>query len=168
MKNLFILISPFLLFSSCIKYGQPKLLSLSGEYRVDKITYEEIDNSGNPSQVVYLPGDWCINPAEIDVLDSIDVGFFKMHLDYSMIRFQPIPTGSGSSYWSVQYPYHVSGQYSSYDLGYINFNCDGTRRYWKFIDDGVESLTIRTSGQWVNGNSGSNESFTLHMTRVGP
>ena len=50
----------------------------------------------------------------------------------------------------------------------FDFNKKTNSSEWKIIDDGVESLTIRTSGQWVNGNSGSNESFTLHMTRVGP
>jgi hypothetical protein len=55
-----------------------------------------------------------------------------------------------------------------YDLGYMEFDCDGTNRRWKILDDGLESLVIRTTGQWSFGNAGPNVSLTYYMTRVGP
>ena len=53
MKNFIYLVLSLVILSSCVKYTQPKLLSLSGEYRIDKITYEQIDNTQNPNQMVY-------------------------------------------------------------------------------------------------------------------
>ena len=39
----------------------------------------------------------------------------------------------------------------------------------KIIDDGVENLVLRTTGQWgAYGASGPEESVTLYLTRVGP
>lgn len=168
MKHLAFFSFLVLFLSSCIKYEEPKLLSLSGEYRVDKITYEKVDNSSSTTNYVYYPGDLYVNPNDIDVIDTIQVGFFRLHMDYSMIRFKPTQTQSGSTFWAKEYYYYVQGQNTQYDLGYIVFDCDGTRRVWKIIDDGAESLVIRTSGQWENGNAGANESVTIHLTRVGP
>jgi hypothetical protein len=62
----------------------------------------------------------------------------------------------------------VHGQNSIYDLGYIIFDYDGTRRVWKIIDDGVESLVIRTSGSYDFGSNSSGETTTMFLTRVGP
>ena len=45
MKQIIVFLILILSLTSCIKYTQPKLLSLSGDYRVDKITYEEVDNT---------------------------------------------------------------------------------------------------------------------------
>ena len=42
MKTLFKLLVIVLVLTSCVKYTGKKTLSLSGEYRIDKITYEEI------------------------------------------------------------------------------------------------------------------------------
>jgi hypothetical protein len=107
-----------------------QLLSLSGEYRIDKITYENRDNS-SLNQVFY-PGDLYVNPSETKPLDSISVGFTKLALDYGTIYFDPIENQmSGSTTWTKKYPYVVHGQNSIYDLGYIIFDYDGTRRVWK-------------------------------------
>jgi len=53
-------------------------------------------------------------------------------------------------------------------LGYISFNYEGTKRVWKIIDDGLESLVIRTSGSYDYGNNTSGETTTMFLTRVGP
>jgi hypothetical protein len=167
MKKIIPFLLLILIFSSCFKYGEPKLLSLSGEYRIDKITYENFDNSSY-NQVFY-PGDLYVNPSETKPLDSIAVGFTKLALDYGTIYFNPIENQmSGSTTWTKQYPYVVHGQNSVYDLGYIIFDYDGTRRVWKIIDDGVESLVIRTSGSYDYGSNSSGETTTMFLTRVGP
>ena len=167
MKKIILILISILVLTSCVKYSEPKLLSLSGEYRIDKITYENRDNS-NLNQVFY-PGDLYVNERETKPLDSIAVGFTRLALDYGTIYFDPIDNiSTGSTTWTKKYPYAVHGQNSVYDLGYIIFDYDGTRRVWKIIDDGTESLVIRTSGSYDSGSNSSGETTTMFLTRVGP
>ena len=168
MKSLFYLIVSFFILTSCIKYEQPKLLSLSGEYRIDKVTYEEIDNTSSSNNMVYYPGDLYVNPNEKFPMDSIYVGFTRIHMDYAMMRFGPINNSDGSVNWTKEYYYYVHGQTTQYDLGYIKVDIDGSTRIFKVVDDGLESLVLRTTGTWASGNAGSDVSVTLVLTRVGP
>lgn len=155
-----------LCLTSCVKYSEPPLLSLSGEYRIDKITYENRDNS-SLNQVFY-PGDLYVNESETKPLDSISVGFTRLALDYSIIYFDPIDLPNGGTTWNKKYTYYTQGQRSVYDYGYIVFDYDGTRRVWKILDDGMESLVIRTSGSYDFGSNSSGETTTMYLTRVGP
>ena len=166
MKKILISFISLVLITSCVKYAQPPLLSLSGEYRIDKITYENRDNS-SLNQVFY-PGDLYVNESETKPIDSISVGFTRLALDYSIIYFNPVDLPSGGTTWSKKYTYYTHGQRSVYDYGYIVFNYDGTRRVWKILDDGVESLAIRTSGSYDFGSNSSGETTTMILTRVGP
>ena len=169
MKSIFYLISSIFILTSCLKYAEPKLLSLSGEYRIDKITYEKTDNTDTLVFETYLYGTYT-NDSEIDVLDTIIIGATALHLDYSMIRFKPIANQDGSKTWTKEYYYYVHGPYSIYDLGYLEFNHEQGKPpvRWKILDDGLESLVIRTPGQWPFGNAGPHVSLTYYMTRVGP
>ena len=92
----------------------------------------------------------------------------RLALDYSIIYFNPVDLPSGGTTWSKKYTYYTHGQRSVYDYGYIVFNYDGTRRVWKILDDGVESLAIRTSGSYDFGSNSSGETTTMFLTRVGP
>lgn len=166
MKKILISFISLVIMTSCVKYAQPPLLSLSGEYRIDKITYENRDNS-SLNQVFY-PGDLYVNESETKPIDSISVGFTRLALDYSIIYFNPVDLPSGGTTWSKKYTYYTHGQRSVYDYGYIVFNYDGTRRVWKILDDGVESLAIRTSGSYDFGSNTSGETTTMFLTRVGP
>ena len=166
MKNYLLLVLSTFLISSCVKYVEPKSLSLSGEYRIDKITYES--TGSDPINLVYYPGDLYVNPSETLPLDSIKVGCTRISMDYSKIYMSPIDYPTGTTVWTEEYYYFVHGQYGPYELGYIQFDYSGTRRTWKIIDDGLESLVIRTSGSYDYGNSGPQESTTMFLTRVGP
>jgi len=167
MKKIFLILITLISLTSCVKYAQPPLLSLSGEYRIDKITYENRDNS-SLNQVFY-PGDLYVNESETKPLDTIAVGFTRIAMDYAMIYFNPIDDPSTSTTtWTKKYTYMVQGHNNVYDLGYIVFNYDGTKRIWKIIDDGMESLVIRTSGSYDYGNNSSGETTTMFLTRVGP
>jgi hypothetical protein len=168
MKSLFYLLIFILTLTSCVKYEQPPLLSLSGEYRIDKITYQKIDGSTTSDDMVYYPGDEFVNPNGISPLDSVNVGFTSISIDYSMMRFKPVKLVGGSTKWNEEYPYYVVGQITQYDLGYIKMLYKGTSLVLKIIEDGAESLVLRTTGQWADGSSGSDVSFTYVMTRVGP
>lgn len=166
MKNILSIISLLFVFASCVKYGEPKSLSLSGEYVIDKIVYEDRDNDS--STIVFYPGDLYVNPSETKPIDSIKVGITKLALDYSVIYFDPTDTPSGTTTWGKKFTYYVQGHNNLYDLGYIVFDYDGTRRVWKIIDDGVESLVIRTSGSYDYGSNTSGEQTVMYLTRVGP
>lgn len=168
MKRFFYIIISIFLLTSCVKYEQPTLVSLSGEYRIDKVTYEEVDNTSSSNNMVYYPGDLYVNPSEKFPMDSIAVGFTRIHMDYSIMRFKPIDNPDGSVTWTKEYYYYVHGQTTQYDLGYIQVDIDGSTRTFKIVDDGNETLVLRTTGTWANGNAGSNVSVTLLLTRVGP
>lgn len=168
MKSILFFLLTIFVLTSCTKYEQSKLLSLSGEYRIDKVTYEQVDNTSSSNNMVYYPGDLYVNPSEKFPMDSIEVGFTRIHMDYSMMRFDPINNPDGSVTWTKEYYYYVHGQTTQYDLGYIQVDIDGSTRTFKVVDDGDESLVLRTTGTWANGNAGSNVSVTLTMTRVGP
>lgn len=166
MKHILVILLSVFTLTSCLQYAEPKLLSLSGEYVIDKIVYEDRDNDS--STVVFYPGDLYVNPSETKPLDSIKVGITKLALDYSVIYFDPTDTPSGTTTWGKKFTYTVHGNRSLYELGYIVFDYDGTRRVWKIIDDGVESLVIRTSGSYDYGSNSSGEQTVMYLTRVGP
>ena len=166
MKN-YLFLAPLILFlTSCVKYAEPKSLSLSGEYLIDKITYES--NGNNPTNMVFYPGDFYVNDSETSPLDTIKVGFTRIAMDYATIYMNPVEYPNGTTVWTDKYYYFVHGQYSAYELGYIQFDYNGTRRTWKIIDDGMESLVLRTSGSYDYGNAGPQETTTIFLTRVGP
>ena len=166
MKKIFLILITLISLTSCVKYAQPPLLSLSGEYRIDKITYENRDNSS--FNQVFYPGDLYVNESETKPLDSISVGFTKLALDYSIIYFDPIDLPSGGTTWNKKFTYYTHGQRTVYDYGYIVFDYDGTRRVWKILDDQAESLVIRTSGSYDYGSNSGGETTTMFLTRVGP
>ena len=152
-------------FLSCEKYELPKSLSLSGEYRIDMVTYQTNDGVQSPTNLVFNPGNLYVNPYETFPMDSIYVGFTRMYLDYSVIRFSL--NAYDTVNWGDKYFYDVYGS-SKDELGYIEFECNGTKRIWKIISDGAESLVLSTTGQWSNASGGSNATTTLVLTRVGP
>lgn len=168
MKNLLFLLMLIVGLSSCEKYEQPTLLSLSGEYVIDKITFEKVDNAVTPDDTIYLPGTVYINPLERFPMDTIEVGFTKWHFDYQIISMKPVNTMTGQYIWTKQYLYGIINHNSNYELGYIDFNCEGSRRIFKILDDQAESLTLRSSGQWGYSEVGPDVSITLHLTRIGP
>ncbi len=97
MKNTIYFLLLFVI-TSCVKYGEPKSLSLSGEYVIDKIVYANRNND-NLDRVFY-PGDNYVNPSETRPLDSISVGLTRLALDYSVIYFDPVDLPSGSTTWN--------------------------------------------------------------------
>ena len=165
MKRLVFILAIIPFITSCLKYSEPKSLSLSGEYVIDKITYQETDGNSSPQDSTYLTGSIYRDSTEIPSLDTIIVGTTKLHMDYSIIRFNPTQNQFGGTNWNTEYFYFVHGQRTAYDLGNITFNCEGTSRIWKILDDSNESLTVRTSGQWVNG---TRKSVVYSLTRIGP
>lgn len=168
MKKLFLIVSILFVLTSCEKYEQPKFLTLSGEYIIDKVTYEKIDNYTSYDDSIYQPGTVYINRGEVFPMDTINVGITKWHFDYSVISMCPMPTQTGQYIWNKQYFYNVINHNSNYDLGYLEFICEGRRRVFKILDDGLESMTLRSTGDWGYTVLGSDVQVTLYLTRVGP
>ena len=91
MKKIISVLVLLLTLVSCEVYDQPKTLSLSGEYIIDRITRTSTENtSGTQQLVVYQPGDTFISNTESFPMDRIIVGATRWHLDYSVISFSPI------------------------------------------------------------------------------
>lgn len=168
MKKLLLLLMVIITFNSCEVYQEPTSLSLSGEYVIDKVTLLSTENTSNTGGTIFSPGSHYVNTYDSPPMDDIQVGFTRWHLDYSVISFYPIPNGDGTTTWQRQYFYSVVGHNNIYDLGYIQFQINGSVRTFKILDDGFESLTLQTTGLWPYSNLGPNQIVTLHLTRIGP
>jgi hypothetical protein len=168
MKKLLLLLLVLVSLNSCEVYQEPSSLSLSGEYVIDKITMLSTENTTNSSGTIYNMGTHYVNPYDISPMDDIWVGFTRWHFDYSVISLYPIQQGNGTTTWQRQYFYSVIRNYNVYDLGYIQFYVNGSVRTFKILDDGLESLTLQTTGLWPYSNMGPNQIVTLHLTRIGP
>jgi hypothetical protein len=168
MRKLLLLLGVLFGIISCTKYEEPTSLSLSGEYVIDKVTLLSTENTTNSSGTIYGMGTHYINPNDVSPMDVIQVGFTRWAFDYSIIYFYPTQDGNGTTHWQRQYFYSVIGHHNIYDLGYIQFYVNGSVRTFKILDDGLESLTLQTTGLWPYANEGPNQIVTLHLTRVGP
>ena len=168
MKKIIILIGILFTFNSCTVYQEPTSLSLSGEYIIDKVTVISTENTTNSGGQIYNPGTHYVNNLDAFPLEDIYVGFTRWHLDYTIISFYPISVGGGTVNWQRQYYYTVVNHENIYDLGYIKFNVNGSVRIFKILDDGVESLTLQSTGLWPYSSSGPNEVVMIHLSRIGP
>ena len=168
MKKILLLLGILFTFNSCTVYQEPKLLSLSGEYIIDKVTVISTENTTNSGGQIYNPGTHYVNNLDAFPLEDIYVGFTRWHLDYTIISFYPISVGDGTVNWQRQYYYTVVNHENIYDLGYIKFNVNGSVRIFKILDDGVESLTLQSTGLWPYSSSGPNEVVMIHLSRIGP
>lgn len=168
MKNIFLILICSTVFMSCIKYEEPTLVSLSGEYIIDKIVLNINEGPNSGTDTIYQPGDIFINENDTFPLSHIEVGQTKWHFDYSVVSFLPYVNPIGQTEWSYQYFYSLIPAYNQYDLGYVEIYLKNRKLILKVVDDSAESLTFRTTGQWVFPNIWEESSMTLHLTRVGP
>lgn len=168
MRKLLLLFGMLFGITSCTVYEQPSSLSLSGEYVISKITILSTENTTNSSGTIYSMGSHYVNTQDISPMDDIQVGFTRWAFDYSVIYLYPTQSGGGTTTWQRQYFYSVINHNNIYDLGYIQFYVNGSVRTFKILDDGLESLTLQTTGLWPYSSSGPNQIVTLQLTRVGP
>lgn len=168
MKNIFFILLSSILIISCYRYEQPPLVSLSGEYIIDKITVNVTEGPNTGMDSVYLPGDVFINEADSFPLNKINIGFTKWHFDYIVVSFSPYTNDVGQLVWSEQYFYSLVPSYTQFEMGYVDINMVNRKLILKIIDDTAESITFRTTGRWVFLNVWEESSITLHLTRIGP
>ena len=166
MRTLFFLLLTTLLLS-CERYNQPSAGNLQGEYVIDIITFQKIDNNVTTDDTTYYPGSTYINPDEIYPMDTIQLGFTTWRFDYNVISMSPVLDGFGGKIWTKQYYIDVTSS-SGWESGYIEFMCEGTKRVFRLIDRQPERMVLRSSGEWPFANIGSKREITLTLSRTGP
>lgn len=165
-KTLILFIIPLLF--GCERYEQPKLLSLSGEYVIDQIIYEENDGYWTNGDSIYWPGTTYINRYEVFPMDTIRVGNTRWHFDYSVLSMCPNPQPNQVNFWQYKYFYDVIAHNSNYNLGYIRFYSMGYERIFKIMEDGLESLVLQSSPQWGFTQLPGDSKITMYLKRIGP
>lgn len=178
MKRFILLFSLVFLLLSCEAYVTDKSdLTLSGKYVVSKLHITSVDQNQNPDSI-YLLGTTYVNQAMPHPFNTIQINQFYIHLDYSTIRMNLLGVNNyGQDLWQYgtspnEIFYKVLNN-NAYDLGYLQFDYvtqNGTSRRITFHieHDGFESLQLKSSGGWFNGELGEKQVMTMYLTRVGP
>jgi hypothetical protein len=153
-----------------------KDVTLSGKYVVSKLEVTNVDQS-QPKSKLYLVGDTYVNNNLGHPFNRIPINNFYIHFDYSTIRMDWIRTESGRDIWgygmSPNEIFYKNFGGTPFHSGYIQFDYmskNGSPISFKFIieDDGLETLQLKSSGAWFDGQAGGKEVITLVLTRVGP
>ncbi len=178
MKRIVGILMFLVLITGCEKYVVEKSdITLSGKYVVSKIHISNVDQSQTPDSM-YLLGSTYINHELPKPFDSMVVDDFYLHMDYSTIRLNLLGvTQTGQDIWEYgnspdEIFYRILGN-NSYNNGYIQFTyitSTGAATTMTFLieDDGFESLQLKSSGAWFDGEMGQKQVMTLGLTRVGP
>ncbi len=155
-----------LILTSCLKYQEPKLLSLSGEYIIENII---VHDENFTTEIMNLKtGDIFTNTLEIPKIDTINLGTTKWSFDYSTFYVLPIENVNGTTTYSEQYFYNTFGQNYFDDLGYIDIFIGNKILTFKIINDGTESLDLRSKSElYLNGEI-TKVNITYKLTRIGP
>ncbi len=178
MKRIVGILMFLVLITGCEKYVVEKSdITLSGKYVVSKIHISSVDQSQTPDSM-YLLGSTYINYNLPKPFDSMVVDDFYLHMDYSTMRINLLGvTQTGQDIWEYgnspdEIFYRVLGN-NAYNYGHIQFTYitpNGAAVTMTFLieDDGLESLQLKSSGAWFNGEMGEKQVMTLGLTRVGP
>ena len=175
MKKIILIILLFL--TSCQFYvTEIKDVTLSGKYVVSKLEITSVDQS-NPRIEKFIIGQTYVNDGLGHPFNKIQINNFYIHFDYSTVRMGEIRVEDGRDIWDYgmspkEIFYRVFGT-TTFHSGYLEFDYlskDGSFRSMKFIieDDGLETLQLRSTGIWPNGQFGEKQVMTMSLTRVGP
>jgi hypothetical protein len=168
MNKLIVFLLCIFSLTSCYKTDEwnAQYTSISGEYVIDRVTLLTSDQSSDESGENFYTGDLYVNPNGTLPLDAIEVGITRWHISNSMISFNPVGTTTGQTIWLNQYVLSRVTSVGGDEI--LSFNIDGTVKKFKIVDVTLESLTLRSTGQWAFGSSGPYESVVIKFTRVGP
>jgi hypothetical protein len=178
MKRIILILSLFFLLLSCEAYVTDRSdLTLSGKYVVSKLHITSVDQNQTPDSL-YLLGTTYTNNSMPHPFNVIPINNFYIHMDYSTIRLNLLGvTPYGQDIWEYgtspnEIFYRVLNN-NAYDLGYLQFDYitqnGASRRITFHIEhDGFESLQLKSSGGWFNGELGEKQVMTIFLTRVGP
>ena len=178
MRKLFLLLV-VLVCVSCEHYvTEIKDVTLSGTYVVSKLHVTNVDQNQSRDSL-YLVGSTYINPNSPHPFNRISINNFYIHFDYSTIRINKIGVlqNTGQDIWQYGSSpnnifYHIINRTPYYsgdiDFNYIPINGSIRRVILGIEDDGLESLQLKTKGNWIRGPYGQNQMITFTLTRVGP
>ena len=106
MKTLIIILISIILLS-CEKYTQPKFVDITGKYVIDRITVFNYENSADPNNKIYNPGDVFLDKNESFPIDSISVGFTTWDFSYQVVSFSHYTLPTGQTKWYNSYYYYL-------------------------------------------------------------
>ena len=165
---LFVLLS---FLTSCERYvTEISTLTLSGKYKLALLDVTSVDQRTSPDST-YLAGSVYINPSLPFPFDTIQINRFFIYFTYSEIKINLIDTSQGRDIYQFNTNYKVLNN-NAYDLGHLQFTYFPTpiakTLTFHIEKDGLESLQLQSSGQWVNGRFGEKQVLTFVWTRVSP
>lgn len=176
MNKIIILLTLFFL-TSCERYALPiSDLTLSGKYKLSLLDVTSVDQNVSYDSL-FRPGSVYINRNLPKPFDSIVINRFYIHLDYSTIRMNLLGVSPvGNDVWeygnSPNIIFYRVLNNNTYNHGYLQFdylNQTGLKTLTFHIEeDGIESLQLQSSGNWVRGKFGEKQVLTFVWTRVGP
>jgi hypothetical protein len=163
MKKLILLFLLSIVYGCYVIYEEPPYINLSGEYVIDRVVITNSNNS-TLNSIVSLPGETLSSMDETFPMNLIKVGVTRWSFDYSMVRFDP---PIHQYFYTIVNPMSVYGN-GIIDVGYdIDFTHRLNRKFY-IVNKNYQSLTLRTTGSWINGVGGPNQTVVLYLTRVGP
>lgn len=170
MQKTIILLS-LLLLTSCERYvTEISTLTLSGKYKLALLDVTSVDQRTSPDST-YLAGSVYINPSLPSPFDTIRINRFYIYFTYSEIKLNLIDTTQSPEIYQFNTEYKILNN-NAYDLGHLQFTYFPTpiakTLTFHIEKDGLESLQLQSSGQWVRGRFGEKQVLTFVWTRVGP
>ena len=168
MKNILYFFIFVISFTSCVKFEQPysKFTSLGGEYVIEQLSLLKSDQSESQVLQTFYGGDVFVGEHTVFPLDTVNLGETRWHINNSSISFNPVGSSVGQTFWTKEY---ILSRYTSIGNDeYLSFNVNGTTCIFLIVSSTLETLTLRSTGQWPFSSSGQYESISLTMTRIGP
>lgn len=172
MKKLVYLL--LLVLSSCeVYFTEISDLTLSGKYVISRIDVTSVDQNTTPDSL-YSIGSTYFNNTLPHPFDSIEINRFYMYFDYSTMGFNLLgQTPDGRDIWQYRDIFYQVWNNNTFYHGtlifdYIDIIGQSRRMIFSIEEDGLESLQLKSSGTWLNGEYGEKQIMTLYLTRVGP
>jgi hypothetical protein len=168
MKNIILILLSIFTLTSCYKTNDwnAHYTNISGEYVIDRVTMLATDQTPLQDGQNFYTGDLVLNSEQTFPLDAIEVGITRWHISNSSICFNPVGTTTGQTIWLDEYVLSRVTNPGGDEI--LSFNVNGTVKKFIIVDATLESLTLRTTGQWVFGSSGPYETMVIKFSRVGP
>jgi hypothetical protein len=175
MKKLVVIVL-LVILTGCEKYVSGTHLTLSGKYKITRISLVSVDQN-TTRDTVYRTGDIykSNDPLSPKPFDTIKVGNTFIHLNEMLINLRYMGVNSYGDIWDKRYEsaYRIIGN-NQWQEGYLRFTYNDAAKTktdhtmtFQITEDKFESLELVSSGQWSHGNMGEKRIMILNLTRVG-
>jgi len=149
--------------------------SLSGKYVIGKVDIHSVKQDVSRDTIL-LSTDLCKTPLPYP-FDSFYVDDLFIHLDNSSIRLNNLGVdGNGRDMWELGPSFYTIYNCTPFYVGDLQFKYEFVRDGQTFrptltffvVDDGVETLVLKSKGVWPSKEMGEKVDVTLYLFRVGP